>query len=87
MPTKGMMKDEVGSLFSLPHTCFCFNHCFNQQKTRAWTLLVDKSAAGNDVNPEHDIHYRNHGATKLLVYTSAATHSGKKVESLELHLK
>lgn len=70
-------KDEVSSLFSLPHTCFCFNHCFDQQKSRAWTLLVDESA-GNDVNPEHGIDYRNHAATKLLVYMSAATHSGKK---------
>lgn len=38
-------------------------------------------------NPEHDIHYKNHGAANLLVYMSAATPSGKKVESLELNLK
>lgn len=72
--------------FPVPHTCFCFNHCFDHKEPRAWTLLIDKSA-GNDAKPGHDIHYRSHGATKLLVYMSAATHSGKKVESLELYLK
>lgn len=83
MPTK---EDDVGSLFSIPQTCFFFNHCFDQQKSRARTLPVDKSA-GSDVNPEHDIHYKNHGVANLLVYMSAATHSGKKAESLELKLK
>lgn len=32
-PTK---KDELSSHFSLAHTFFCFNHCFDQQKSRVW---------------------------------------------------
>lgn len=70
-------KDEVSSHFSLPHIFFCFNHCLDQQKSRAWALLVDKSA-GNDANPKQDIHYGNHGATKLLVHRSAATTHAKR---------